>query len=146
MGGHRRPSITEVYSRGWRICCRRSMRRRRSCGACNPAGFVFEAFGPLGEYRTEEVVYAGDAIVARHAIDTRVDDLKIGTSQTAASSVDELIAVVTSGEEVNGCVARHLSELLARLAQHRRTFRCAICTVSTITGHTIPISIRQMTR
>ena len=90
------------------------------CSGChttiNPPGFVFEAFGPLGEHRTEEVVYDANEInkvVARHAIDTRVDDLQLGGDPVSASSMDDLLTFITGSTAADACVAQHVSGYFA---------------------------------
>lgn len=84
------------------------------CAAChqlvNPIGFTLESFDPLGQWRTEEIVYDEEGTeVARHDIDTRVTN--VGLEEDAPDVLDgprDLLAALAESEKVRACLAERM--------------------------------------
>jgi hypothetical protein len=81
------------------------------CAGChqlvNPIGFTLESFDPLGQWRSEEIVYDPDGSeLARHEIDTRVTEA--GLEDGAPDALDgpaDLTAALAGSTKVRACLA-----------------------------------------
>lgn len=80
--------------------------------AINPIGFTLEGFGPMGELRERELVFAEDGSVSgEHPVDTAVADLGLAPSQggpTPADGPAELVEAMAAHPDVASCFAGQL--------------------------------------
>ncbi|HEX4922797.1 MAG TPA: DUF1592 domain-containing protein [Bdellovibrionales bacterium] len=82
-----------------------------SChAAINPIGFALESFDTLGRLRTTEVNYdASGARISEHALDLRVDDLKVDfVSGESVGSAEQLVDLIASSSKGSICMSRQI--------------------------------------
>jgi hypothetical protein len=93
-----RQAVTEITSMG-------------ACPTChvqiNPIGFALESFGPLGQPRSEEIVFdAQGEELARHAIDAYVTDANLEDgAPTELDGAEDLNAALAGSAKVRACIA-----------------------------------------
>jgi hypothetical protein len=105
-----------------------------ACPTChkqiNPIGFTLERFDPLGQPRTEEIVYNTEGVeIARHPIDTKVTaaNLELGLPEQLNSAEELNLALAQSGK-VRACIAERLVTQ-ARLRPRAPADDCALAEV-----------------
>lgn len=104
------------------------------CSSChqqvNPLGFALESFDPLGQWRTEEIVYDADGNeLARHAIDTAVEAANVTTDgPLQLAGAKELDAALAESPRVRACIAERLYTQ-AQLRPAEAADECAISIV-----------------
>ena len=101
-----------------------------ACQAChgliNPLGYALESLGPAGETRSEELVFDENGeVVAAHAIDTSVNDLRVGSTPAAATGARDLVSTLAASDDTHACFA---TQLIAntRMREAVRTDGCAV--------------------
>jgi hypothetical protein len=93
-----REAVTEITSQG-------------ACPTChvqiNPIGFALETFDPLGQPRSEEIVWGDDGEeLARHPIDTHVTDANLEPgAPSALQGAEDLNAALAGSAKVRACIA-----------------------------------------
>lgn len=119
-----------------------------SCMGChaqiNPVGFVFESYGPFGEYRTVEKVYDNNGtLVAQHPINSSVSNLPIaGRDPISVSSAPELARELASTPSVMRCYSQQFHRF-SRLRDAEEADGCSLNSSSQIleSGGSIKSSI-----
>jgi len=93
-----REAVTEITSQG-------------ACPTChvqiNPIGFALETFDPLGQPRSEEIVWSAEgAELARHPIDTHVTDANLEPgAPSVLDGAEELNGALAGSAKVRACIA-----------------------------------------
>ena len=104
-----------------------------ACAGChssfNGFGFALESFDPSGKWRDQELVYDEEGeVVARHAIDTRVEiQLEQGAPATFANAA-ELNAALSDSHKVRACIAENLYAY-GRIRPIREEDGCALAAI-----------------
>jgi hypothetical protein len=105
-----------------------------ACPTChqqiNPIGFTLERFDPLGQPRTEEIVYSSEGIeLARHPIDPKVTaaNLEAGLPERL-NGAEELNQALAQSGKVRACIAERLVTQ-ARLRPRAAADDCALAEV-----------------
>ena len=105
-----------------------------ACPTChqqiNPIGFTLERFDPLGQPRTEEIVYSTEGVeLTRHPIDTNVTaaNLEPGLPEQL-NGADELNLALAQSGKVRACIAERLVTQ-ARLRPRDPADDCALAEV-----------------
>lgn len=102
-----------------------------SCMGChsqiNPIGFVFESYGPFGEYRTVEKVYDNNGnLVAQHPVNPSVSNLPLaGRDPISVSSAPELARELASTPSVMRCYSQQYHRF-SRLRDAENTDGCSL--------------------
>ena len=82
-----------------------------SChGVINSSGYAQAAYGPLGEFRTQEDIYdpTTDKLVNSVAIDASSTNFNLGVPQTSTSNLDDFISLMTETEKTKACMAQNI--------------------------------------
>jgi hypothetical protein len=117
--------------------------RGQPCEGChlaiNPIGFTLEGFGPMGELRERELVFAADgSVVGEHDVVTAVDDLGLGSGPTPAAGPSELVAAVAADPAVAGCFAEQLFAH-TRLRRAEDEDACAVAEIEAALAEGLPL-------
>lgn len=85
-----------------------------TCMSChsviNPLGFSLEGFGPMGEVRSQEVIYgASGQVLASHALNLSVPDLAIDDGViTPSNTAEDLVRVISESTKAKSCFAQQV--------------------------------------
>jgi hypothetical protein len=105
-----------------------------ACPTChkqiNPIGFALERFDPLGQPRTEEIVYSPEGVeLARHPIDATVTESNLEPGlPTELNGAEDLNMALAQSGKVRACIAERLVTQ-ARLRPRDPADDCALAEV-----------------
>jgi mono/diheme cytochrome c family protein len=113
-----------------------------TCLSChnsiNPPGFVFDSFGPLGEFRTAEKIFDVNKNLANTLpIDTSTNFLIDGKS-TPVNGTADFVNLISGSTQVKACLAQHMFRL-TRFAQEGAKDYCHLSDVETVIESNLPI-------